>query len=47
MLFRSMAGYIATATGSYRGALLVAAVVMLAGMGFLMAVGRRERSERG
>ena len=43
----AMAGYIATATGSYRGALLVAAVVMLAGMGFLMAVGRRERSERG
>lgn len=42
----AMAGYIATATGSYQGALFVAAAVMLAGMAFLLAVGRQESRQQ-
>ena len=37
----AMAGSIAAATGSYRGALVVAALVMLVGMGLLEALRRR------
>ncbi|HJW02474.1 MAG TPA: YbfB/YjiJ family MFS transporter [Azospira sp.] len=39
----AMAGYIATATGSYHGALVVTAVVMVAGMGLLQALMREEK----
>lgn len=42
----AMAGYIAAATGSYRGALGVAAVVMVAGMVLLGVLGR-DRSNAG
>lgn len=42
----AMAGYIATATGSYRGALFVAAWVMAAGMLFLIALQRQEQPEK-
>jgi predicted MFS family arabinose efflux permease len=42
----AMSGYIATATGSYRGALYVAAVVMVIGMGFLVALKRQQEKER-
>jgi len=42
----AMSGYIATATGSYRGALYVAAVVMVVGMGFLVALKRQQEKER-
>ena len=38
-----MAGYIATATGNYHGALIVTAVIMVAGMGLLQALIREER----
>jgi hypothetical protein len=41
-----MAGYIATATGSYRGALFVAAWVMAAGMLFLIALQRQAQPEK-
>lgn len=39
----AMAGYIATATGNYHGALIVTAVIMVAGMGLLQALIREER----
>jgi MFS family permease len=42
----AMAGYIATATGSYRGALFVAAWVMAAGMLFLIALQRQAQPEK-
>ena len=42
----AMSGYIATATGSYRGALYVAAVVMVMGMGFLVGLKRQQEKER-
>ena len=38
ILAPAMAGYIATATGSYRGALVVTAVIMVVGMGLLQAL---------
>lgn len=41
----AMAGYIATATGSYRGALVVTAIVMIGGMGLLWALMREERRQ--
>ncbi|MFT3734721.1 MAG: YbfB/YjiJ family MFS transporter [Rhodocyclaceae bacterium] len=40
----AMAGYIATSTGSYRGALLATAAIMLGGMGLLILLMREERS---
>jgi MFS family permease len=40
VLAPAMAGYIAQATGSYRGALLVTAVVLAVGMGLLVALKR-------
>ena len=40
----AMAGYIATATGSYQGALIVTAIVMVGGMGLLHALMREEQS---
>ena len=39
----AMAGYIATATGSYHGALIVTAVFMLAGMALLQALINEEK----
>ncbi|MBS0369772.1 MAG: YbfB/YjiJ family MFS transporter [Proteobacteria bacterium] len=42
----AMAGYIATMTGSYKGALIVAAWVMAAGMALLVALMRQQRIER-
>lgn len=42
MLAPVMAGYIANATGSYHGALVITAVVLLAGMGLLVALYRLE-----
>jgi MFS family permease len=39
----AMAGYIATVTGSYKGALIIAAWVMAAGMAFLVAVQRQRQ----
>lgn len=39
----AMAGYIATATGSYQGALIVTAVVMVGGMALLQALIHEER----
>lgn len=42
----AMAGYIATATGSYRGALIVTAGVMGLGMLLLVALRKQEKSER-
>lgn len=39
----AMAGYIATATGSYQGALVVTAVVMVGGMALLQALIHEER----
>lgn len=39
----AIAGYIATATGSYHGALWMAAALMVLGMGLLIAIWRRER----
>lgn len=39
----AMAGYIATVTGSYHGALIVTAVFMLAGMGLLQALINEEK----
>lgn len=39
----AMAGYIAAATGTYRGALFVTSLVLLAGMAFLQALAREER----
>ncbi|MDD3353448.1 YbfB/YjiJ family MFS transporter [Zoogloea sp.] len=41
----AMAGYIATLTGSYQGALIVAAWVMGVGMLLLVAVGREEKRQ--
>lgn len=43
----AMAGYIAAATGSYRGALVVAAGVMAAGMGLLLALRQEGQGEPG
>ena len=40
-----MAGYIATATGSYQGALIVAAWVMAAGMLLLVALQRQTQPD--
>jgi len=42
MLAPVMAGYIANATGSYHGALVITAVVLVAGMGLLVALNRLE-----
>lgn len=42
----AMAGYIATATGSYHGALMVTAVVMVAGMGLLQALMHEEKRKK-
>ncbi len=42
MLAPVMAGYIANATGSYHGALVITAVVLVAGMGLLVALYRLE-----
>ncbi|MDE2585466.1 MAG: YbfB/YjiJ family MFS transporter, partial [Betaproteobacteria bacterium] len=42
----AMAGYIATATGSYHGALMVTAVVMVAGMALLQALMHEERRKK-
>lgn len=39
----AMAGYIAAATGSYRGALMVATAVMVVGMMLLQQLSRQER----
>jgi hypothetical protein len=39
----AMAGYIATATGSYQGALIVTAVVMVGGMVLLQALMNEEK----
>ena len=39
----ALAGYIASTTGSYRGALILTAIAMLAGMGLLQALLREER----
>ena len=39
----AMAGYIATATGSYQGALIVTAIVMVGGMGLLHALMNEEK----
>ena len=41
----AMAGYIATATGSYQGALIVAAWVMAAGMLLLVALQRQTQPD--
>jgi MFS family permease len=41
----AMAGYIAAATGSYRGALVVAAWAMAAGVLLLYALARQQRAE--
>jgi len=43
MIAPAMAGYIANATGSYHGALIITAVVMVAGMGFLIAILRMDK----
>lgn len=43
----AMAGYIATATGSYQGALVVTAIVMVGGMVFLYALMKEEGGEGG
>ncbi|HUH60711.1 MAG TPA: YbfB/YjiJ family MFS transporter, partial [Candidimonas sp.] len=43
----AMAGYIATVTGSYQGALIVTAIVMVGGMVFLYALMKEERREGG
>lgn len=45
ILAPAMAGYIATASGSYEGALVVAASVMGAGMLLLVALGKYERRQ--
>lgn len=42
----AMAGYIATATGSYHGALMVTAVVMVVGMALLQALMHEERRKK-
>ena len=42
MLAPVMAGYIANATGSYHGALVITAVVLVIGMGLLVALNRLE-----
>lgn len=42
ILAPAMAGYIATATGSYQGALVVTAVVLVVGMGLLQALTKEE-----
>ena len=42
MIAPVMAGYIANATGSYHGALVITALVLLAGMALLMALNRLE-----
>ena len=39
----AMAGYIANATGSYHGALIVTALVMVLGMGLLLALLQEEK----
>lgn len=41
----AMAGYIASATGTYQGALIVTAIVMVGGMVFLYALMKEERGE--
>lgn len=43
ILAPAMAGYIATATGTYRGALVVTAVVMIGGMLVLQVLAKEER----
>lgn len=43
ILAPAMAGYIAAATGSYLGALVVAAVVMVIGMGLLLLLGQQQQ----
>jgi MFS family permease len=43
ILAPAMAGYIAAATGSYLGALVVAAVVMVIGMGLLLLLGKQQQ----
>ena len=44
MIAPVMAGYIANATGSYHGALVVTAGVLMAGMGLLVAIHKLEKS---
>jgi len=46
MIAPAMAGTIANATGSYRGALVITALVLIAGMGFLVALNRLENAAR-
>ncbi len=44
MLAPAMAGYIANATGSYHGALIITALVLIAGMGFLVAIDQMDKA---
>jgi predicted MFS family arabinose efflux permease len=45
MIAPAMTGYIANATGSYHGALVITALIMIVGMGLLVMLKRLERSE--